>query len=176
MRPLSIPIPASRCYPRRVKLFLAALLLLTAPAMAEDIVGRASIRDGDTINIGKQRIRLDGVDAPESWQTCHDAGGKLYHCGVRAAEVLDALLAASRPTRCRQVDTDRYGRVVAICWTNAGVEVNAAMVLAGHALDWPKYSKGRYQPQQAEARRHKRGIWSGAFTLPWEARRMKRGS
>ena len=159
-----------------MKLVLAALLLLTAPALAGDIVGRADVVDGDTIDIGKVRIRLDGVDAPESWQTCHDAAGKLYRCGARAAEALDALLVASRPTRCRQVDTDRYGRVVAICWTNAGVEVNAAMVLAGQALDWPKYSRGRYQPQQAEAKRHKRGVWSGAFTLPWEARRMKRGS
>ena len=159
-----------------MKLFLAALLLLTAPAMAGDIVGRASVIDGDTISIHGTRIRLAGVDAPESWQTCHDAGGKLYRCGARAAEALDALLAASRPTRCRQMDTDRYGRVVAICWTNAGVEVNAAMVLAGQALDWPKYSRNRYQPQQAEAKRHKRGIWSGTFILPWEARRMKRGS
>ena len=97
-----------------MKLFLAALLLLTAPALAGDIVGRADVVDGDTIDIGKVRIRLDGVDAPESWQTCHDAGGKLYRCGARAAEALDALLAASRPTRCRQVDTDRYGRVVAV--------------------------------------------------------------
>jgi succinoglycan biosynthesis protein ExoI len=159
-----------------VKLALAALLLLTAPALAGDIVGRASVIDGDTISIHGTRIRLDGVDAPESWQTCHDAGGKLYRCGARAAEALDELLAASRPTRCRQMDTDRYGRVVAICWTNAGVEVNAAMVLAGQALDWPKYSRNRYQPQQAEAKRHKRGIWSGTFILPWEARRMKRGS
>lgn len=142
----------------------------------EVIVGFASIVDADTISIHGARIRLDGVDAPESWQTCHDAGGKLYRCGARAAEALDVLLAASRPTRCRQVDTDRYGRVVAICWTNAGVEVNAAMVANGWAVDWPRYSRHRYQPQQAEARRHKRGIWSGAFTLPWEARRMKRGS
>ena len=136
-----------------MKLFLAALLLLTvpAPALAGDIVGRADVVDGDTIDIGKVRIRLDGVDAPESWQTCHDAGGKLYRCGARAAEALDALLAASRPTRCRQMDTDRY-------------------------VDWPRYSRHRYQPQQAEARRHKRGIWSGTFILPWEARRMKRGS
>ena len=140
-----------------MKLFLAALLLLTAPAMAEDIVGRADVVDGDTISIHGARIRLDGVDAPESWQTCHDAAGKLYRCGARAAEALDVLLAASRPTRCRQVDTDRYGRVVAVCWRSDGIEVNAAMVLAGHALDWPKYSRKRYAPQQAEAKRHKRG-------------------
>lgn len=159
-----------------MKLFLAALLLLTAPAMADDIVGRASVVDGDTIEIHGQRIRLDGVDAPESWQTCHDAAGKLYRCGARAAEALDALLAASRPTRCRKVDTDRYGRVVAVCFRGDGVEVNAWLVRNGFAIDYRKYSRGRYLSEQAEAQRHKRGVWSGTFTLPWEARRMKRGS
>lgn len=77
-----------------MKLFLAALLLLTAPALAGDIVGRASIIDGDTISIHGARIRLDGVDAPESWQTCHDAAGKLYRCGTRAAEALAQLMLA----------------------------------------------------------------------------------
>ena len=157
-----------------MKLFLAALLLLTAPAMAGDIVGRADVVDGDTIDIGKVRIRLDGVDAPESWQTCHDAGGKLYRCGARAAEALDALLAASRPTRCRQVDRDRYGRVVAICWTESGIEVNAAMVASGWSFDWPKYSRHRYAPAQRIAASKRLGLWSGSFDWPWELRALKR--
>ena len=92
-----------------MKLVLAALLLLTAPALAGDIVGRADVVDGDTIDIGKVRIRLDGVDAPESWQTCHDAGGKLYRCGARVAEALDELLAASRLSR-RRADFSTSGR------------------------------------------------------------------
>lgn len=163
------------CYPRRVKLFLAALLLLTAPAMAGDIVGRADVVDGDTIDIGKVRIRLDGVDAPESWQTCHDAAGKLYRCGARAAEALDALLAASRPTRCRQVDTDRYGRVVAECLRADGKSVNAWLVLNGFAIDFRRYSRGRYLPEQSEAQRHKRGVWRGTFVNPDDYRRVKRG-
>lgn len=158
-----------------MKLFLAALLLLTAPAMAGDIVGRADVVDGDTIDIGKVRIRLDGVDAPESWQTCHDAAGKLYRCGARAAEALDALLAASRPTRCRQVDTDRYGRVVAECLRADGKSVNAWLVLNGFAIDFRRYSRGRYLPEQSEAQRHKRGVWRGTFVNPDDYRRVKRG-
>lgn len=158
-----------------MKLFLAALLLLTAPAMAGDIVGRASVIDGDTISIHGTRIRLDGVDAPESWQTCHDAAGKLYRCGARAAEALDALLAASRPTRCRQVDTDRYGRVVAECLRADGKSVNAWLVLNGFAIDFRRYSRGRYLPEQSEAQRHKRGVWRGTFVNPDDYRRVKRG-
>lgn len=138
-------------------------------------MGFASIVDADTISIHGTRIRLDGVDAPESWQTCHDAAGKLYRCGARAAEALDALLAASRPTRCRQVDTDRYGRVVAECLRADGKSVNAWLVLNGFAIDFRRYSRGRYLPEQSEAQRHKRGVWRGTFVNPDDYRRVKRG-
>lgn len=138
-------------------------------------MGFASIVDADTISIHGARIRLDGVDAPESWQTCHDAAGKLYRCGARAAEALDALLAASRPTRCRQVDTDRYGRVVAECLRADGKSVNAWLVLNGFAIDFRRYSRGRYLPEQSEAQRHKRGVWRGTFVNPDDYRRVKRG-
>jgi endonuclease YncB( thermonuclease family) len=48
-----------------------ALLLASAlPAVALDLVGRASIVDGDTLDIRGERIRLWGIDAPESAQLC----------------------------------------------------------------------------------------------------------
>ena len=46
--------------------------------------------DGDTIDIHGERIRLFGIDAPESRQTCTDAArDTTYRCGQRAAEALD---------------------------------------------------------------------------------------
>ena len=44
-----------------------ALCLLAAPALA-DVAGVASVIDGDTIEVHGQRIRLHGIDAPESRQ------------------------------------------------------------------------------------------------------------
>ena len=65
--------------------------------------GQTSVIDGDTIDIHNTRIRLHGIDAPESGQSCEVLGGT-YRCGQRAAIVLDSFLGAkrsnvSRPTR-----------------------------------------------------------------------------
>jgi endonuclease YncB( thermonuclease family) len=37
---------------------------------ADDLAGQASIVDGDTLEIHGTRIRLWGIDAPESSQLC----------------------------------------------------------------------------------------------------------
>jgi endonuclease YncB( thermonuclease family) len=46
-------------------------LALSTPAHA-DVVGVASVIDADTIEIHGERIRLFGIDAPESCQTCEE--------------------------------------------------------------------------------------------------------
>src|SRR5262245_41250346 len=55
--------------------FLFALMLVAMPASAADLAGQATIIDGDTIEIHGTRVRLFGIDAPESAQTC-TMGGK----------------------------------------------------------------------------------------------------
>lgn len=152
------------------RLLAALLLILASPAMAQTVEGRASVIDGDTIEISGERIRLNGVDAPESWQHCADEGGKEYRCGKDAAFALDDWLAAARPTRCEFVERDRYGRMVGDCFRADGASVADWLVRNGWALDWPRYSDGEFADAQDEARGAKRGVWRGAFEQPCEAR------
>ena len=112
----------------------------TLSAAAETIAGRASVIDADTIEIAGQRIRFNGVDAPESSQYCEDAKGFEYACGRAAAEALDEFLAASRPAKCSFVEWDQYGRFVGNCLRADGRSVAGWLVESGHALDWPRYS------------------------------------
>jgi len=148
------------------QLALALLLVLPAPfSAATDIVGRASVIDGDTIDIHGTRIRFDGIDAPESRQQCADSAGQPYRCGRVSADALDAFLAESRPVSCTRTGRDR-NRIVAICTRADGADVNRWLVANGHAIDWPKYSKGRYAEEQRQAQADKLGIWSGTFIPP----------
>jgi endonuclease YncB( thermonuclease family) len=160
---------------RRALLVTAALAVWATASAGADrtISGRASVIDGDTIEIHGQRIRINGIDAPESRQLCEDEAGKTYRCGQVAAFALDDFLKAARPTTCHEVDRDRYGRMVARC-TAGGQDVAEWLVRHGHAIDWPKYSKGAYGSAEEAARAARAGIWRGKFDRPWEWRKARR--
>src|SRR6476620_11929911 len=102
------------------KLAVAATILISSPTFANpgtDLIGRASIIDGDTIEIHGTRIRLWGIDAPENAQLCRGDDSLQYRCGAKAANALDAFIA-SLPVSCVPVNLDRYGRTVATCSVN----------------------------------------------------------
>lgn len=150
----------------------APALLFALPAFAQDLVGQASVIDGDTIEINQQRIRLSGIDAPESDQLCRGDDSLQYRCGAKAANALDDFIAG-RPVSCIDIDERTYKRVVAIC-TVDGVDLADWLVRQGLALDWPKYSKGDYAAAQTEAERAGRGVWVGSYVVPWAYRACRR--
>lgn len=146
------------------------LLLIPLLALAQaPLAGQASVVDGDTLEIHGVRVRLWGIDAVESSQTCLDASGQPWPCGRRAAFALADFIGRS-PVSCLPKDTDRYGRVVAVC-SARGVELNRWLVAQGWALAYLDYGGAVYLPAQEEARRERRGVWRGSFTPPWEYRR-----
>ncbi len=152
-----------------MRVLTIALCLLAAPALA-DVAGTASVIDGDTLEIHGQRIRLHGIDAPESRQLCR-LDGKPWQCGKDAANAL-ADKIARRPVTCEDLGRDRYKRIIAKC-TVAGEDLEKWMVVNGWALAYRRYSLD-YVDQEADAQAARRGIWAGEFVKPWEWRRGKR--
>lgn len=149
-----------------------SLLFLGAPAFAENLAGQASVIDGDTIEIHGHRVRLFGIDAPESDQLCRGDDSLQYRCGAKAANALDAFIAG-RPVSCIDIDERTYRRAVAVC-TVDGVDLADWLVRQGLALDWPKYSKGDYAAAQSEAEHAGRGMWAGSYVVPWAYRACRR--
>ncbi|WP_353612501.1 thermonuclease family protein [Methylobacterium sp. Leaf456] len=149
-----------------------ALMLLTAPAgAAEFVTGRAAVVDGDTLDIRGQRFRLQGVDTPESAQICQDARRRAYRCGQKAALALADKIGAGTVT-CEAVESDRYGRTVAVCRLGS-LDLNGWLVEQGLGLAYRRYSTA-YVAQEDAARAAKRGLWAGTFTPPWDWRKGER--
>lgn len=155
-----------------------AALVCAAPAQAKPLEG-ASIQgparaiDGDTIEVEGTRIRLHGIDAPETRQSCTTADGAAWACGRHATAVLAAALAQADVT-CAARSRDRYQRMVAVCWAGT-VELGNAMVAQGMALADQRFSRA-YGAVEEGARAAALGLWAGSFEAPWEWRRAHRRS
>ena len=130
-----------------------------------------TVTDGDTIRMGQKRIRLYGIDAPEKGQTCTYDNGQIWYCGISATEALRSFIAGS-PVRCRQKDTDRYGRIVAVCFMGE-TDINAWMVRNGWAVAYRRYSRD-YVDEETAAKNEGLGIWAGEFMTPEDWRRGQR--
>ena len=152
------------------RLLLSALLLTIGCVPASALEGRAEVVDGDTLRIGSTTVRLQGIDAPETRQTCTDASGQEWACGREAARALTRLIGSGRVT-CAPQGEDAYGRMLGVCHA-AGVELNRRLVEDGWAYAFARYDE-RYGPDERAARRARRGMWQGRSDPPWEWRQRK---
>lgn len=157
-------------------LAVLALALFSAGcsgAQADELSGRASVIDGDTLEIAGTRIRIWGVDAPESRQTC-SRGGETWRCGQQSALALSDWIG-QRLVTCEEQERDRYGRSVATC-AMAGQDIGEWLVSRGWAIEYTQFSDGRYREAEAAARLAGAAIHAGEFTAPWEWRRQQRST
>jgi endonuclease YncB( thermonuclease family) len=130
---------------RSLKLTMAATALLWAftglsgDAYADTFTSRGKsyrIVDGDTVARGRNRMRILGIDAPET--RGGSCPGVEHTKGRDAKQYLANLLSPPNKVTLRRYkrQRDRYGREVVQLWAN-GRSVAALMVKSGHAVRWP---------------------------------------
>jgi endonuclease YncB( thermonuclease family) len=162
----------------RAPLLLAGLALVAllawlrpegGPPAQAALAGYAVVTDGDTLVLNGQRLRLEGVDAPESAQTC-ERSGVPWPCGADATLAL-RLFLHGKVLRCEDRGRDRFGRILARCWVG-DQDLGAWLVREGWAVAYTDFS-WRYLPQEAQARWEGRGLWGGRFERPSDWRRAQ---
>ncbi len=136
-----------------------------------ELNGLAYVVDGDTIRLAGEKIRLNGIDAPESGQTCLDGHTEAYACGTEAEDYLKNLVG-SQMLRCEGKDKDKYDRLIATCYLQ-DLDINAEMVRSGWAVAYRQYSM-EYMPDEEKAKSARLGLWQGNFRMPWAWRQDQR--
>jgi endonuclease YncB( thermonuclease family) len=145
-------------------LLIAASLFVrssNAPALVREnshIFARAdqlAVLDGNTVRVGDQVIRLEGIVAPARGEICHAADRSEVDCGSAAANALAALVRG-RAVDCTIHGHDRQGRPFGACLA-AGRPLSAALVEDG----WARASAAELQEAEATARAAGRGVWRG---------------
>ncbi|MGX7743360.1 thermonuclease family protein [Rhodopseudomonas parapalustris] len=134
-----------------------------------EIAGMPLVIDGNTVEISGRKIRLQGIDAPETDQICVDEKGTGWTCGLAARDEL-AKRFGEKPWTCKVAGHDKYGRSLGSCSANAE-SVEEWMVRSGWALALISASRA-YEATEAIARDAQSGLWSGAFIAPadWRGR------
>lgn len=157
-------------YFRPTIFILLVVLFFITPCYAW--IGKVvNISDGDTIKVlqdGKQvKIRLYGVDTPEKAQSF---GQK--------AKKFTANFAANKMVDVEPIDTDRYGRTVALV-NVYDKSLNKELVRNGYAWVYRDYCKESFCAEwlniEGIARKAKAGLWIEPNPIaPWEWRRSKK--
>jgi endonuclease YncB( thermonuclease family) len=163
---------------RRIRGTIVAVLLAAAAACTAQsepdprtITGAAAVIDGDTLEIGGERIRLAAIDAPEPLQLCWDRWNRNWPCGRRAATALADRIGGSQVT-CTIDGSSRSGPA-ATCRV-LGEDLAEWMVRSGWALA-DRMVSAAYGSVEEEAIDAELGVWSGGFTPPWLWHEMQEG-
>lgn len=130
--------------------------------------------DGDTVEIiiagqDSQRVRLQGIDAPEKRQAF----------GKKSTETLNDCLAQT-PVTLAGEKTDRYGRIVGILY-GGDTDCNLNQLQKGMAWHYKAYQKEQpadkqinYAKAEQTAKDQKQGLWADKCPIaPWDFRKKQ---
>ena len=159
----------------KLKIFAVMIFLLVLPGLAVAAnQGRVvGVSDGDTITVltpdkAQIKVRLYGIDCPESKQAFGNRAKQATSDAVFGKQVTLVIM-----------DTDRYGRSVAIVRYD-GLVLQETLLKAGMAWVYDKYCKpgtpcNDWRQMQKEARANRIGLWRDKNPVPpWEWRRAPR--
>ncbi|HMN93368.1 MAG TPA: thermonuclease family protein [Hydrogenophaga sp.] len=152
---MRIPNPA--CQAGLLACAVAALFAFGAPSLAQTgyLAEVIHVHDGDSLWVQpldggrRQRLRLDGIDAPEI-------------CQVDGREARDRLagMVLRRQVLVEVTGQDRYRRTLARVWLGSE-DVQAVLVTEGWAWSYRvRGQPGSYDREEAQARRQGRGLFA----------------
>jgi micrococcal nuclease len=102
--------------------------------------------DGDTMDVmidqgfdnsRRERLRLFGIDTPESFGVKKDS--EEYKAGIAAKNFVEASVFVGGTVWLRTLKTGKYGRYLALVWAeqqhvdDLSMSINAQLVKSGHA-------------------------------------------
>ena len=158
------------------KLAFLCLLFFTLVSFAEELIGKViKVSDGDTITVldsnnQKHKIRLKGIDAPESQQVYGDISTQSLSELVYDKEVL-----------VTWDKKDKYYRILGKVIVD-GNDANYEQLTKGLAWYYKQYEKDlsdedkkRYSEAEEWARNYTEGLWADSNSIPpWEFRRKRK--
>ena len=143
------------------KAVFVLLVMAAIPAGAE-VVGKARVIDGSTLEVGGRTVRLHGIDAPTEAQSCTQ-DGKHWPCGREASFAL-AFQVGDHWLTCEEKGRDRKGRIHALCRVG-GKDLGRFMVAQGWALA-DRRVRQDYAADEARALAERLGVWRGDLVAP----------
>lgn len=165
-------------WPAHQKVILPILIVLafgaavsSSPMFGGDVELQSAdprIIDGDTVELDGRKVRIIGIDAPDTGPANDilESASQLYleelaarYGGIQCQSgFLDRPLAAEKV--CQEPSTS-FGRANLSCrFRSNGASVAATMVRHGYAVDFRRYSGLAFARFMQQASQERRGLWS----------------
>ncbi len=125
---------------------------------------------GDTLRVGNTLIALDGIEAPETAQSCERASGR-WRCGTAARDALTGLVRG-RSVSC-EITGEREGGVKTGSCATGDADLAEKMIEQGMAFSTSFFFLSHYARLERKAQSEKNGLWAGDAERPqvWRDKR-----